>query len=104
MSELHPQLEAMRRDEALLLAEARAAGADVHGPKRIRCWHDGAKAHDEYIRRDPATGIVRFFCYSCNEGKGWDVFDVRSRRTGTPRPPSAPPSALPCSAAAAAHR
>ena len=67
--------ESLRHNRESLLAELKAAGADVSKPKTINCpFHEDNHASAGVYEKD---GVWRFKCHACNAGG--DVFDIRAR-------------------------
>ncbi len=71
----------LRQDQAALLDELRAAGADVARPGKIRCpFHDDRHASANVYADE--RGVWRFKCHACQFGG--DVFDVRAKAQDRP--------------------
>src|ERR1035437_8921674 len=73
--------EALRHDQAALLAELEAAGAGIKNAKSIRCFcHDDRHASAGTYQDE--GGVWRFKCHGGDCGFCGDIYDVRARATG----------------------
>ena len=76
-------IEMLRRDPEALLAELKAAGAEIKSRISIKCcFHDDRHASAN-IHEDEG-GIWRFYCHTAQCAFRGDIFDVRSKATGKP--------------------